>query len=99
VPDQLHLVRLVAAERRHRRLGEPRGDADAQFPRDELEERPAPGLVERVEPAGDAGGQVALRGVGEPLHDLGEGGDVGRRVVVAGAGGGEPLSRMGEGQG
>ena len=43
--------RLLVAERGDRGLGEPRRDADAQAAGDELEQRPAAGLVERVEPA------------------------------------------------
>ena len=86
VPDLLHRVRLVAAERAHRGLGEPRRNADAQVAGHELEECPAPGLVEGVEPVREMARQLALRGAGQRLHDLREGGDGGGRVVVAGPG-------------
>ena len=52
----------LAASFGERGLGEPRGDADAQRAGDQLHQRPAPGGVERVEPARDAGAGIsALR--------------------------------------
>ena len=91
VPDVLDLVGRDVAEARHGGLGEPGRDADAQLPGDQLEERPAPGLVEAAEPVGDEPGQLNLARRRQPLDHLGEGGDRGRRVVVAEAG----LSRRG----
>ena len=87
VPDQLDLVGLDAAELSDSRLGEPRRDADAQLPGDQLEERPAPGFVESVDPACDPSRQVALARGREGLDHLGQGRDMRRRVVVA-----EPIS-------
>ncbi len=72
VPDLLDLVCRLAAERRHRGLGEPCRDADAQRAGDELQERPAPVLVERVEPAGDDARQVELAGGRQRRDDVGE---------------------------
>ena len=95
MPDQLDLVGLEPAELGDGGLGEPRRDADPQFAGDQLEKRPAPGLVERIEPAGDPGREIALARGRERLDDLGEGRDVRRRVVVAdgrGTRGREPRS-------
>ena len=83
VPDLLHRIGLVAAERPHRRLGEAGGDAHAKRPGYELQQRPAPGLVEGIEPAGDMGRQVGFLHGGEGLDHFREGRDVRRRVVVA----------------
>ena len=83
VPDHLDLVGLAPADERRRGLGETGGGADAQLAGDQLDERPASGLVEGVEPARDPGGEIALGGGLQALHHVGEGGDVGRRVVVA----------------
>ena len=72
-PDQLDLLRVLAAERRGRGLGEPRRDADAQSAGDELDQRPAPGLVERIEPARQLLPAVrALPSVASGLDDGGE---------------------------
>ena len=51
---------VLAAKRRRRGLGEPRRDADAQAAGDELQQRPAAGLVERVEPACELRRQLRL---------------------------------------
>ena len=59
-PEHLDLVGVLAAERGGRGLGEPRRDADAQAAGDQLEQRPAAGLVERVEPARELRGQLRL---------------------------------------
>jgi hypothetical protein len=67
----LDLVRLDAAEARHRGLREPRRDADAQLSGDQLQQRPARRLVEHVEPARDKRRQVGFRGRGEAVDDLG----------------------------
>ena len=77
VPHQLDLVRLLVAERRDRGLGEPRRHADAQRAGDELQQRPAPGLVERIEPGGELRRELGFA-------ERGEGGDdVGARVLPA----------------
>ncbi|GMA73897.1 hypothetical protein GCM10025880_03140 [Methylorubrum aminovorans] len=67
VPDLLHRIGLVAAERADCGLGEPGRDADPQVAGDELQERPAPGLVEGIEPARQMLRQRALRGGGQRL--------------------------------
>ena len=71
-PEQLDLVRLLVAERGGRGLGEPRRDADAQAAGDELEQRPAAGLVERIEPARKLRRQLGLAERGEGFDDGGE---------------------------
>ena len=50
VPDLLDAIELDAAPFGERGLGEPRRDADPQRAGDELQQRPAAGRVERVEP-------------------------------------------------
>ena len=73
-PQQLDLVRLLVAERRDRGLRKPRRHADAQRAGDELQQRPAPGLVERIEPGGKLRRQLGLAERGEGGDDVGEGG-------------------------
>ena len=97
-PDQLDLVRVLVAERGRRGLGEPRRDADAQRRGDELEQGPAAGLVERVEPARELTGELRLAEGGERLDHLRQ-----RRLgagidVVVGAGRRRPhqRNRLGE---
>ena len=46
----LDLVHLLAGEIGQRLLGQPRRDADTQAPGDELDQRPAPRRIERIEP-------------------------------------------------
>ena len=50
VPDLLDMIDRDAAPFGERGLGEPRRDADPQAAGDELQQCPAPGRVERVEP-------------------------------------------------
>ena len=69
-PDQLDLLRVLVAERGDRGLGEPRRNADAQGAGDELEQRPAPGLVEHVEPARELRRQLRLAERRERVDDL-----------------------------
>ena len=78
VPDKLHLVRLFCAQRRNRGFGKPRRDADAQRAGDELEQRPARGLVERIEPGGKLRGQLGFAERRQCGDDMGEGGGVRR---------------------
>jgi hypothetical protein len=59
-PENLDLVRLLFAERRRGGFRQPRGDADAEPTGDELEQRPAAGLVERIEPARELRGELRL---------------------------------------
>ena len=72
-PHQFHLVRRLVAERRDRGLGKPRRHADAQRAGDEFQQRPAPGLVERIEPGGELRGQFGFAERGERGDDVGEG--------------------------
>src|SRR5205807_4856088 len=66
VPDLLDPVELDAAPVGERSLGEPRRDADPQRTGDQLQQRPAAGRVERVEPRremrADLGAAGALQG-------------------------------------
>ncbi len=71
-PQQFDLLRILAAERRDRGLGQPRRDADAQAAGHELDQRPAPGLVERIEPARELRRQLRLAERGERFDDGGE---------------------------
>ncbi len=66
------------AECRDRGLGEPRRHADAERAGDELQQRPAPGLVERVEPSRELCRQLRLAERCERGDDLGERGHGGR---------------------
>jgi hypothetical protein len=59
-PEELDLLHVFVAERSGRGLGEPRRHADAQRAGDKLEQRPAPGLVELIEPARELRGQLRL---------------------------------------
>ena len=72
-PEQFDVVRVRRPERRDRGLGEPRRNADPQAAGDELDQRPAPGLVERVEPARELPRQLRLTERGEGVDDGGEG--------------------------
>ena len=71
-PEHLDLVGVLAAERGSRGLGEPRRDADAQAAGDQLEQRPAAGLVERIEPARELRRQLRLAERGERFDDVGQ---------------------------
>ena len=71
-PEQLDLLHVLVAERGGRGLGEPRRDADAQRAGDELEQRPAAGLVERVEPARELRRQLRLAERGDGRDHIGE---------------------------
>src|SRR5215218_8864943 len=52
-PDQLDVMRVLVAERRGGGLGQPRRNANPHRAGDELQQSPAPGLVELIEPAGE----------------------------------------------
>ena len=71
-PDQLDLVRDFVAERRDRGFREPRRHADPQRPSDELEQSPAAGLIERIEPGGKLRGEFGFAERGEGGDDVGE---------------------------
>ncbi|BAR56417.1 hypothetical protein NK6_3239 [Bradyrhizobium diazoefficiens] len=79
-PDQLDLMRVLVAERRRGGLCEACGNADAKRAGDELEQRPAAGLIELVEPAFKLLRQFGLAEGAERGDDFGEGRR--RRVVV-----------------
>jgi hypothetical protein len=66
-------LRVGGAERGNRRLGKSRRNADAQPAGDELDQRPAAGLVERIEPARQPRRQLGLAEGGEGVDDGGEG--------------------------
>ena len=79
-PHQFDLVRVLVAEGCGGGLGEPRRDADPHRAGDELQQRPAAGLVEFVEPARELFRQFGLAQYAQVGDDLGEGRR--RRVVV-----------------
>ena len=70
VPDQLHLLRILAGKRGDGGLGQPRRHANAQCARDQLEQRPAAGFIERIEPAGELSRQRRLAKGREPDDNL-----------------------------
>ena len=72
VPHLLDVVGRVRPKRRDGGLGEPGRDADAQGSGDQLQQRPAADLVERIEPAGDDAGQRHLAGRRQDGDDLRE---------------------------
>ena len=71
-PDQLDLVRILVAECRHRGLRQPRRHADAQRAGDELEQSPAAGLVEQIEPVSEPPRQLGLAERCKRGDDFGE---------------------------
>ena len=71
MPDLFDFIRRAVAQRRHGGFCQPRGNAHPQSAGDEFQQRPAPGLVERVEPAGDAPGQIELAAA-QALDDIGQ---------------------------
>jgi hypothetical protein len=74
VPNQLDFVGLLVAKRRDGGFGEPRRYADAQRAGDELQQRPAAGLVEGIEPHGQLARQFGLAERREGGDDVREGG-------------------------
>ena len=86
VPDLLDLVGRQVAQRRKRGLGKPRRDADAQRAGDQLEQRPASGLVELVEPARQQRRQVPLFSFLQRHNDIRKGGRRRIATVVVGRG-------------
>src|SRR5262245_31358082 len=59
-PDQFQFLQVLAAECGGRGLRKPRGDADPQSAGYELEQRPAAGLVELIEPTSELSLQVGF---------------------------------------
>ena len=99
-PDQFDLVRVLAAEGGDGGLRQPRRDADAQRAGDQLEQRPAAGRVERIEPARELRRQLGFAERGEREDDGGERG--GARAALALQGDDRlpsPLERGGLGRG
>ena len=84
-PHQLDLVRILVAECRGGGLGEPRRDPDPHRAGDELQQRPAAGFVEFVEPARQLFRQLGLAQRAQRGDDLGKGR---RRGIVVERGGG-----------
>ena len=95
-PDQLDLPRVVRAERGSRRLGKPRRDTDAQASGHELQQRPASGLLELVEPARDLAGQLGFAERGQRGNHLRQRECV--SALVLSTGGRRPHERDGLGQ-
>jgi hypothetical protein len=90
-PHDLDFVGIKAAEGGDRGLGKPRRHADAQFAGDELQQRPAPGFIEAVEPPRQLRRQLALAEGGQRRDHVGKGwctlpcrGRVGPPLVVRG---------------
>ncbi len=71
-PQQFDLLCIFAAERGDGGFGEPRRNPDAQAAGDKLDQRPAPGLVECVEPARELLRQLRLAERGQRFDDGGE---------------------------
>src|SRR5205814_5806137 len=71
-PDELDLLRLTATERRCRGLGKPRRYPDAQPAGHKLEQRPAAGLVELIEPARELAWKLGLAELRKRFDDGGE---------------------------
>ena len=88
MPDLFDIIGIEPAHGGHRRLGEARGDADAQAPGDELQQGPAARLVQRIEPEGELQRQRAFAGLVQLLDDARQG----RRQRLVGACG--PLGRL-----
>ena len=72
VPDLLDVGDVEAGHLGHRRLGEPRRHADAQRAGQQLEQRPAPRGVERVEPGLQPRPQLVAADQGQLGDDVGE---------------------------
>ena len=71
-PKQLDILRVGGTERGDRRLGESRRNADAQSAGDELDQRPAAGFVQRIEPARQPRRQLGLAEGGKGFDDFSE---------------------------
>ena len=82
VPDFLDRLDANVAQRGDRRLGETRGNADAQGAGEQLQQRPAAGLVEIVEKTREQRRRVALARRTQRIDDNRQRGR-GRSVVMA----------------
>ena len=69
MPDLLDLGRLLAAILGQRQLGDPGRSADAKTTGHQLEQRPAAGRVQPVQPIGDNARQLALARGRQRGHD------------------------------
>ena len=92
-PEELDILRIGGAQRRDRGFGEPRRNADAQAAGDELDQRPAAGLVERIEPARELRRQLGLAERGERFDDGSERQFFPPPLWGAGCGGGRVVLR------
>ena len=72
VPDLLDVIHLEARHVGHRRLGQPRRDADAHGARQQLQQRPAARRIERVEPGFQPRPQIVAADQRELGNDVGE---------------------------
>jgi len=79
-PHQLDIVRVLVAECGGGGLRQPRRDADPHRAGDQFQQRPAAGLVQFVEPAGELLREFGLAERVQRGHDFGEG--RGWRVIV-----------------
>ncbi len=71
-PDQFDFLGFLAAQRRDGGFGKARRDADAQGAGNQLDQRPAPGLVECIEPARELSRQLRFAQCGEGFDHGGE---------------------------
>ncbi len=76
MPERFDRVELLARPFGQRGLGQPRRDADAQAAGDELQQRPAPGRIEPVEPALEDEAGIRARRCRKLGDDLGQAGHV-----------------------
>ena len=70
VPDLLDLLLRHAAPLRQSLFGEARGDADAERARHQFQQRPTPGPIERIEPAGQTPPRLRLGHGAHGFDDL-----------------------------
>ena len=72
VPHLFHVIHLEARHIGHRRLGEPRRDTDAHGARQQLQQRPPPGRIQRIEPRFQPRPQIVAPDQREFGNDVGE---------------------------
>ena len=93
MPDLLDTVELDTAPFGERGLGEPRRDADPQLAGDELQQRPAPRRIERVEPRLEEPRDLSAGRPFQLFDDFGKARDV---AFPARRGGPDQRHRLGE---
>ena len=84
MPDFFDTIELDTAPFGERGLGEPRRDANPQLAGDELQQRPAPRRVERIEPGLEEPRHLAAACLFQLFDDLGKARDVGFRTGRSG---------------